>query len=82
MRTNGELLRQLREARGLSLQLLSDRTRISRAHLENVEADRYPLLPPTVYLRGILVSLARELRVEPQWVARSYLALVAARQKV
>jgi curved DNA-binding protein CbpA len=75
---SGELLRRLREDRGMTLQNLADRTRISRSHLENVEADRYAHLPPTVYLRGFLTSIARELKVDPQWVCRSYLALVAA----
>lgn len=77
---NGELLRRIREARGLSLQQVGDRTRISRMHLENVEADRYEYLPATVYLRGILMNIARELMLDPLKVAKSYLEL-AARKK-
>lgn len=73
---NGELLRQVRESLGLSLALLAERTRIAQRHLENVEADRYSSLPATVYLRGILMSLARELRLDPLAVSKSYLALV------
>jgi len=72
---NGELLRQVREARGLTLQQLAERTRIGRAHLEKVEADRYADLPAPVYLRGILVSLARELKLDPARVAKSYMLL-------
>ncbi|MGE6761831.1 helix-turn-helix domain-containing protein [Corallococcus interemptor] len=72
---NGELLRRVREARGLSIQQLADRTRISVRHLENVEADRYSALPTTVYLRGILMNLARELGLDPLRVSKSYLAL-------
>lgn len=72
---NGELLRRVREARGLTLQQLADRTRISVRHLENVEADRYTALPTTVYLRGILMNLARELGLDPLRVSKSYLAL-------
>jgi len=75
---NGELLRQVRESYGLSLQQVSERTRITRIHLENVEADRYEHLPATVYLRGILFNLARELRLDPARVSKSYL-LVAQR---
>jgi hypothetical protein len=75
---NGELLRQVREATGLSLQQVAERTRITRIHLENVEADRYDHLPATVYLRGILVNLARELRLDPARVSKSYL-LAASR---
>lgn len=75
---NGELLRQVRESKGLSLAQVSERTRISVRHLENVEADRYDALPATVYLRGMVMSLARELKLDPIRVTRSYLALVAA----
>lgn len=81
---NGELLRQVRESLGLSLMQVSERTRISVRHLENVEADRYDALPATVYLRGMVMNLARELKLDPIRVARSYLALVAgapAKQK-
>ena len=75
---NGELLRRVRESYGLSLQQVAERTRITRIHLENVEADRYDRLPATVYLRGILVNLARELRLDPARVSKTYL-LVAQR---
>jgi curved DNA-binding protein CbpA len=75
---NGELLREIRQSRGLTLQQVCERTRISLRHLENVEADRYDALPTTVYLRGIVMSLARELKLDPLRVARSYLGLVAS----
>ena len=74
---NGELLRQVREARGLTLQQLAERTRIGRSHLERVEADRYADLPPSVYLRGILMNLARELKLDAARVSKSYLLLAA-----
>ena len=74
---NGELLRQVREARGLTLQQLAERTRIGRSHLERVEADRYSDLPPSVYLRGILMNLARELKLDAVRVSKSYLLLAA-----
>lgn len=77
---NGDLLRQVRMARGLSLLQLSERTRISQRHLENVEADRYELLPAGVYLRGILMSLSRELGLDGLRVSKSYLAFVEARR--
>jgi len=52
---------------------VAERTRITRHHLENIEQDRFPALPAPVYLRGIIMSLARELRLDGQKVARSYL---------
>jgi hypothetical protein len=78
----GEFLRRAREARGLTMVQLAERTRITRHHLMNVEADAYGSLPAGVYLRGIIMSMARELRLDGQKVARSYLdAMTAAAAK-
>lgn len=75
---NGSLLRQVRMARALTVQQLSERTRIGPKHLENLEADKYDALPATVYLRGMLMSLARELGLDGIAVCKSYLAFVDA----
>jgi curved DNA-binding protein CbpA len=74
----GELLRQAREARNLTVVQLADRTKLSRAHIEQVEAERFDLLPVAVYLRGIVMCIARELRLDGQKVARSYLERASA----
>ena len=73
----GELLRQAREARGLTVGQLADRTKLSRAQIELVEAERFDLLPVAVYLRGVVMCIARELRLDGQKVARSYLERAA-----
>ncbi|HET6437282.1 MAG TPA: helix-turn-helix transcriptional regulator, partial [Anaeromyxobacter sp.] len=75
---SGEVLRQIREARGITLQQISERTKVTRHHIENIEADRFEALPASVYLRGILLSIARELRLDGPKVARSYLDRVTA----
>jgi hypothetical protein len=75
---NGDLLKQVRMAKGLSLVQVADRTRIGVKHLENVESDRYDALPAAVYLRGILMNLARELGLDGLRVSRSYLTFVEA----
>jgi curved DNA-binding protein CbpA len=74
----GEVLRNVREARGISIQQISERTKVARHHIESIEADRFAVLPAPVYLRGILMGLARELRLDGQKVARSYLGRMAA----
>lgn len=75
---NGDLLRQVRMARGLSLLQLSERTRIGVRHIENLENDRYEQLPAMVYLRGMLMSVARELGLDGLRVSKSYLTFVEA----
>jgi hypothetical protein len=73
----GELLRQAREARGLSVAQMAERTKLSRLHIEAVEADNFGQLPVAAYLRGIVMCIARELRLDGQKVARSYLERAA-----
>jgi cytoskeletal protein RodZ len=72
------VLRQVRESRGITIERISERTKVVRHHIENIEGDRYGLLPAPVYLRGILLGIARELRLDGQKVARSYLEHMAA----
>ena len=74
----GEMLRQVREARGSPPPPSRSAPGGSRYHIENIEADRFPALPAAVYLRGIIMSLSRELRLDGQKVARSYLERMAA----
>jgi curved DNA-binding protein CbpA len=69
----GALLREAREARGLTVTQMAERTKVSRLHIECVEEERFEQLPVAVYLRGIVMCLARELRLDGQKVARSYL---------
>jgi curved DNA-binding protein CbpA len=74
----GDALRAAREARGITVQQIADRTKVTRHHIENIEAERFGALPAPVYLRGILLSFARELRLDGQKVARSYLERAGA----
>jgi hypothetical protein len=80
-RYTGEVLRRAREARGLTVEQVCARTKILRQHVENLEADRHDRLPAPVYLRGILMALARELRLDGQKVARSYVEGITAGQE-
>ncbi|HET8724992.1 MAG TPA: helix-turn-helix domain-containing protein [Anaeromyxobacteraceae bacterium] len=74
----GELIRKAREARGMTIAQLSERTKLSRLHIEAVEAERFDQLPVPVYLRGIVMCIARELRLDGQKVARAYLERASA----
>jgi len=69
----GGLLRAVREARGIDLTDVAQRTKISISHLRAIEDERWDLMPATVYLRGFLVEYARTLRLDPARVARTFL---------
>jgi flagellar biosynthesis protein FlhG len=71
---SGALLRQLREARGIDLHAISQRTKITVAHLRAIEEETVKLLPAMVYVRGFLVEYARFLRLDVARVLDTYLA--------
>jgi len=69
----GAYLRRCREALGLTLPEMTERTRIRG--LDHIESERFEHLPPEPYLKGYLLEYARELNVpEIAELARCYLA--------
>ncbi len=62
----GSQLRQAREARGLSLEQIQKATRIKRAFLEAIEADRFEDLPGPVQARGFVRSYANHVGLDPE----------------
>ena len=69
----GSLLRKVRESQGLELAEISAKTKIARAHLQAIEDERFEDLPALVYTRGFLVELAKQLRMDPLHVQKTYL---------
>ena len=69
---DGEALRRAREEKGISLDALSHRTRIRRALLEAVEAERFAELPQRVFVRGFVFAIAGQLGLDPDRVWASY----------
>jgi flagellar biosynthesis protein FlhG len=69
----GALLRKVRESQGLEIVEISAKTKIARAHLQAIEEERFEDLPAIVYTRGFLVEIAKQLRVDPLHVQKTYL---------
>ncbi len=72
---DGALLRRLRESANASLQDVADLTKINKRYLVAIEADDYAALPAAVYARGFVCEYAKVLSLDPQLVARSFMAL-------
>lgn len=64
--TAGSLLKEAREARGLSLDEVAAATRVRTPYLEALEADEPQRLPAPVYARGYLRTYAQLLELEPE----------------
>jgi flagellar biosynthesis protein FlhG len=72
--STGGFLRQLRENAGLTLKDLAHRTKVSPMRLDQIEQEKFDLLPAPVYLRGFVFAYAKAVGfAEPQKAAAIYL---------
>jgi cytoskeletal protein RodZ len=74
MDTVGQLLRRLRESKGMSLEEVSRATRVPITSVERIEADRFDELPGEVFVRGFLKSYARAVDMDPEEILARYTA--------
>jgi cytoskeletal protein RodZ len=68
----GALLRQLREARGLTQEAVSLETRIPVGSIRKIEDNRFAELPGEVFVRGFLRAYARAVGADPLRVLAVY----------
>ncbi len=62
----GEQMRAAREGWGLSVDAIAKRTRIRLQYITAVEAEDFASLPTRVFARGFVMTLARELGIDPE----------------
>jgi cytoskeletal protein RodZ len=75
VQTLGELLQQAREARGLSLEATSARTRISTHMLRHLENDRFGEFAAEAYVKGFLRNYGGFLGLDTGMLLRRYEAI-------
>jgi ribosome-binding protein aMBF1 (putative translation factor) len=69
----GELIRKMREQKGLTLKEIAERTKISVGVLQALEDERYEDMPSArVYVRGFVRCFAEELGLDKDQVSQSY----------
>ncbi len=69
----GQLLRSVRDARGMTLPELSETTRISVRYLEAIEGDAFDALPSSTFVRGYVREMARLLKLDEAAVVNGYM---------
>jgi len=74
---SGTLIRWVREKRGLTIEELSEMTKISRSYLVAIEEEHFEKLPASVYLRGFMLQVARYLRLPQDRLIGAYLGRCA-----
>jgi len=70
---SGPLLRQIREALGIELREIAERSKIGMAYLVALEGELWTKLPAPVYVRGFLAEYARILGLDAERVKETYL---------
>ncbi|MBW1809249.1 MAG: helix-turn-helix domain-containing protein [Deltaproteobacteria bacterium] len=69
---SGDLLRQVREARGFTIEKIADITKIAIYYVRNLESEKYSDLPARVYVRGYIKQIAKLLEIDIEATAKSY----------
>jgi cytoskeleton protein RodZ len=68
----GQILRQAREKKGLTVEEAFEETRINAQYLEALENGEYSALPSSTHTRGFLRNYARFLGLDPQPLLERY----------
>ena len=76
----GRVLREHREKAGLDIPGLSQKTKVPKEFIENLEANRLEALPPPVYAKSYLRLLCREFGLDPAACLEEYNRVQADRQ--
>ncbi|MEO0336383.1 MAG: helix-turn-helix domain-containing protein [Pseudomonadota bacterium] len=70
---DGQVLQRMRTYKKITLEQVSDVTRISKAYLGAVENNDFEALPAKVFVRGFVVQMARVLGMNDNHAAKAYM---------
>jgi curved DNA-binding protein CbpA len=69
----GDLLKRIREYKGVDIPRLTDMTKVSKTYIRHIEDEEVEKLPALVYVRGFVYQYAKCLKLNPDLVATSYI---------
>jgi curved DNA-binding protein CbpA len=69
----GSFLKEIREYKNVTIERMSEMTRISKTHINALESEDLTKLPAEVFVRGYVYQYAKVLKLNPDQVAASYL---------
>lgn len=70
---HGDFFRRIREYKGISVDELSDFTKISKTYLNCIESEEFESLPAPAYLRGFVAQIAKALKIPHDKAANAYM---------
>ncbi len=70
----GDFLKNLRESLEISIEEMSEETKVSKNYIKAIEEENFKKLPAPVYVRGFVLQIARVLKLPANDVATAYLS--------
>ncbi|MCS7233292.1 MAG: DUF4115 domain-containing protein [Synergistetes bacterium] len=74
-RSLGEIIRREREKKGISIEYLSDVTKISKEFIKAIEEENFDVLPGDVYVKGFIRNISLALGLDPDELKEIYKAI-------
>ncbi len=68
----GEIIRREREKKGITIEQLSDMTKISKEFIKAIEEENFDLLPGDVYTGGFIRNISMVLGLDPEEMRKLY----------
>jgi curved DNA-binding protein CbpA len=69
----GSFLKEIREYKNVSVERLSEMTKISKTHIRNIENEYFEKLPAVVYTRGFIFQIAKSLKLNADLICTSFM---------
>ena len=70
----GSFLKKVREESNISIEELSENTKVSKTYIQAIEEENFKKLPAAVYVRGFVLQISRVLKLPANEVAKAYLS--------
>jgi curved DNA-binding protein CbpA len=76
----GSFIKKVRESKGVSIEDVSEFTKITKRYISAIENEDFDKLPATAYLRGFVLQIAKQLKLPYEKVANTYIQRVKAKK--
>ncbi len=76
----GDFLKKIREYKNVTIERMSELTKISKTYIKFIEQEKIDHLPALAYVRGFVYQYAKILKLNPNLVATSYLNYIKSKE--
>ncbi len=70
---SGKFLQFIREYKNVDIPRMAEMTKVSKTYIKSIEEENMEMLPALVYVRGFVYQYAKCLKLNPDFVATSYI---------